>query len=97
MPKSIRNLPTIDLEDLRHAFLSPEGKIYAVAEWGHDAFAEDVIDVRDGAALVKLGWVKLSKGEWLVLHSITQAQLDAMHDWHLANKKKFIAAKYEVK
>ena len=88
-----------ELKGVQDAWLSPKGEFHPVGIWEHSWYAVDVLCPKHGARyvtdLTDLGWVRLSANQWRS-RCITQAQLDVIFDWHVANGRKFEAELYEV-
>jgi len=76
-----------DLRDNRCAYsawISPDGKLYAVESHNHDAFAENCLGVTNWGMLDDY-WVHITSGNlYLPGRDITQAQKDTLFDIQIA-------------
>lgn len=79
---------------MMHAWLSPKGELHPVGPWGHEEWARDTFG-KSQEALVFEGWRRLSDGMWYAANC-TQAQLDAIYQWHLDEGETFVPSDYEV-
>lgn len=71
----------INLQEVRNAWLSPEGEFHPVEYWGHSVYAQNVLGEPCGMLEAK-GWATLSGYVWEAQRGwVTQAQLDAIFDW----------------
>lgn len=77
-----------------HAWLSPKGELHPVGPWGHEEWANANHNMSTDD-LVRCGWRRLSEGYWVV-KTCTQAQLDAIYQWHLDEGETFVPSDYEV-
>lgn len=85
-PDEIRPDPTFKR---RFGLLSPEGKLYPVADSGYHSETFRQL-VRQGAAIGKYydaaGFLHLAYGDWSDYGVVpTQAQINALFEWQLAN------------
>lgn len=70
-----------------NGWLSPKGRFYPCTYMGHIDAADEL--GYEEVEVEKLGWVKLSSGEWFQPDKeLTQRQLDWMFDWCVANSKE---------
>lgn len=82
-----------DLKGLEDAWLSPEGEIHPVGYMGHDAYTYELGMMY--TTMTRIGWIRLSVcGR--DTGPMTQAQLDVIFDWHVANEARFEAQEYQV-
>ena len=86
---------TIQLTDLDNAWLSPQGDWHVVPCENHDRYMRATLDMGELTA-ERLGWVKLSKSDWFFHKTCTQAQFDAIFDWHQANRVTFHPESYPL-
>lgn len=86
-----------ELLNLRDAWISPKGVWHPVARWRHEEYGHDMFDM-GWAEMKQAGWIKLSEGDWRWEdNGVTQAQLDAVYDWHVANTEDFSANDWTVR
>ncbi len=73
------------MREIEHAWLSPEGELFVVDRYGHDAFAGERGMSQKSMSLE--GWVRLSEADWRRPWGgeYTQPQIDVIFDWHLQN------------
>ena len=83
----------VSLTYLQNAWIEPDGTVHPVKDWGHEEWAFD--NDKDYYQLKVTGWIKLSEDDW-ISEEVTQAQLDVIYDWHVANNKKFKAEWFKV-
>jgi hypothetical protein len=84
------------LRGCQHAWVTPEGVWHEVVRWGHETYAHDMWDM-GWQEMKQAGYCKISEGMWQWCDHITQAQLDVIYDWHVANEEDFHPEHYTIK
>lgn len=86
-----------ELLNLRDAWIGLDGKWYPVARWRHEEYGRDTFGL-GWSEMKQAGWIKLSEGDWRWDDDgVTQAQFEAIYDWHVANEEEFDATKWTIR
>lgn len=87
------------LRGVRHAWLTPGGRLHPVCLEGHDSYAYDLEECGAWPNTDRLEWegyLRLSGNEWSD-RNVTQAQLNVIFDWHVENEIEFNPKGWKVK